>query len=50
VVVARRFKDLSQHGGIGDPMSASREKGERIFDAVVGKLRQIVEEIQAGVL
>lgn len=50
VVVARQFKDLSRHGGIGDPISASREKGERIFDAVVGKLRQIVEEIQTGVL
>jgi creatinine amidohydrolase len=50
VTVTRQFKDLSRHGGIGDPTSASREKGERIFDAVVGKLRQVVEEIQAGVL
>lgn len=50
VVVTRRFRDLSQHGGVGDPISASREKGERIFDAVLGKLRQIVDEIQAGVL
>jgi creatinine amidohydrolase len=50
VTVSRQFKDLSRHGGIGDPMTASGEKGERIFDAVVGKLRQVVEEIEAGVL
>jgi creatinine amidohydrolase len=48
--VSRPFKDLSRHGGMGDPMTASVEKGERIFDAVVGKLLHLIEEVQAGVL
>jgi creatinine amidohydrolase/Fe(II)-dependent formamide hydrolase-like protein len=48
--VTRQFKELSRHGGIGDPMTASAEKGERIFAAVVTNLIQVIDEIQAGIL
>jgi creatinine amidohydrolase len=50
VTVTRQFKELSRHGGIGNPMTASAEKGERILAAVVSKLVRVVDEIQAGIL
>ena len=31
-------------------MTASRQKGEQIFGAIVKKLRRVVEEIKSGVL
>jgi creatinine amidohydrolase len=48
VSVTRAFKDLSRHGGLGDPTTASREKGERIFAAIIEKLAQVVQEIRSG--
>lgn len=48
VSVTKAFKELSRHGGIGDPMTASREKGERIFAVIIDKLAQVVQEIRAG--
>lgn len=50
VSVTRTFKELSRHGGVGDPRTASAEKGERIFAAITDKLARVVEEIQTGVL
>lgn len=50
VSVTRQFKQISRHGGVGDPMTASAKKGDRIFALVVSKLAQVVEDIQAGVL
>jgi creatinine amidohydrolase len=50
VTVARQFKELSRHGGIGDPTTASAEKGERIFAAIVTNLVRVVDDIQAGIL
>ena len=48
VTVTKAFSELSRHGGIGDPMTASREKGERIFAAIIEKLALVVQEIRAG--
>jgi creatinine amidohydrolase len=48
VSVAKPFKELSRHGGIGDPRKASRDKGERILCAIVAKLAEVVREIQTG--
>jgi len=48
VTVVKPFKQLSQHGGIGDPRRASKEKGERIISAIVAKLAEVVREIQSG--
>jgi creatinine amidohydrolase len=50
VTVTRQFNKLSRHGGMGDPRTATAEKGERIFAVVVGNLVRVVEDIQAGVL
>jgi creatinine amidohydrolase len=46
--VSRAFADISAHGGVGDPRTASAEKGEQFFDAIVGRLRELVEELEAG--
>ena len=50
VSVAKPFKEMTRHGGIGNPRKASREKGERILSAIVAKLAEVVREIQAGSL
>lgn len=48
VSVAKPFKEMSRHGGIGDPRKASKEKGERILSALTTKLSEVVKEILAG--
>lgn len=50
VTVPRQFKEISQYGGVGDPTTASAEKGERIFAVIIDKLAQVVVDVQAGVL
>jgi creatinine amidohydrolase len=48
ISVTKTFKELTRHGGMGDPATASPEKGERIFAAVVDKLAQVVQEMRSG--
>jgi creatinine amidohydrolase len=48
VSVAKPFKEMSRHGGIGNPLKASKEKGERILSLIVEKLAEVVKEIQTG--
>lgn len=50
VTVSKPFKELSHHGGIGDPRSASKDKGEQILSAIVAKLAAVVRETQSGSL
>ena len=50
VSIIKPFKELSRHGGLGDPTTASAKKGERIFAAIVSKLAEVVREIQSGAL
>jgi creatinine amidohydrolase len=50
VAVAKPFKEMTRHGGIGDPRKASREKGDKILSVIVEKLSEVVKEIQAGKL
>ncbi|MEO6982587.1 MAG: creatininase family protein [Edaphobacter sp.] len=50
VTVPRPFDKLSPHGGLGDPRTASAEKGERILHATVSKLVRVVEEMRSGAL
>jgi creatinine amidohydrolase len=45
---SRSFADISNHGAIGDPRTASAEKGERFFKAIVDQLRELVEELESG--
>ena len=46
--VSRAFADISTHGGVGDPRTASAEKGEQFFSAIVNRLRELVEELESG--
>jgi creatinine amidohydrolase len=48
VAVAKPFKEMTRHGGIGDPRKASSEKGERILSVIIEKLAEVVNEIRAG--
>jgi creatinine amidohydrolase len=48
ISIVKAFEEISQHGGVGDPRTASREKGERILAAVITKLSLVVHEIQGG--
>ena len=50
VSVAKPFKEMSRHGGIGDQRKASKEKGERILSELTTKLSEVVKEILAGSL
>lgn len=40
--------ETSQHGGDGDPTSASAEKGERFFAVIVSRLAEVVKELESG--
>lgn len=50
VTTGKTFKELSGHGGIGDPTRASAEKGQRILELVLTKLVRIVHELQQGTI
>jgi creatinine amidohydrolase len=42
------FDEISSHGGVGDPRTASAEKGERFFEAIVTALAEIVTGMERG--
>lgn len=46
--VARAFADISANGGVGDPRTASAEKGEKFFAAIVDQLAELVRELESG--
>jgi len=46
--VSRRFSDISTDGAVGDPRTASAEKGERFFAAIVGQLAKLVQDLESG--
>ena len=46
--VSRTFAEISKHGGVGDPRTASAEKGEKFFTAIVDRLSELVAEIESG--
>jgi creatinine amidohydrolase len=50
VTVSRHFEEISEHGGVGDPRTASAEKGDRFFRVIVAKLKVLVEEIESGAI
>ena len=50
VTITKSFKNLTRHGGFGDPRPASAEKGERILEAIVQKLTCLIDNIQEGAL
>jgi creatinine amidohydrolase len=48
VSVSRHFSAISPHGAVGDPRTASPEKGERFFTVIVERLAKLVGEIKSG--
>ncbi len=42
-----RFDQRTAHGGVGDPTSASAEKGERMLDASADEITEQISEIRA---
>lgn len=48
VSISRHFSEISQHGAVGDPRTASAEKGERFFEVIVARLTKLVGEIESG--
>ncbi len=46
--VARTFAEISDHGGVGDPRTASAEKGKSFFTAIVEQLAGLVRDLQSG--
>jgi len=48
ISISRHFSEISQHGAVGDPRTATAEKGERFFEAIVVRLAKLVEEIESG--
>lgn len=45
---AMRFDEISRHGVVGDPTTASAEKGEAAFAIIVDALARLVRQIQTG--
>lgn len=46
--VSRTFAELSTTGTVGDPRTATAEKGERWFQVIVSRLALLVNEIESG--
>lgn len=46
--VSRIFAEISDHGGVGDPRTASAEKGEQFFAAIVSRLAELVSDLESG--
>jgi creatinine amidohydrolase len=46
--VSSSFADVSDYGGVGDPRTASSEKGEKFFAAIVNQLAELVSELESG--
>jgi creatinine amidohydrolase len=44
VAIYRTMKELTNHGGIGDPTAASAEKGERMLQAITRELRLLCDD------
>ena len=50
VSISRHFSEISKHGAVGDPRTASAEKGKRFFEVIVARLAKLVGEIESGQL
>jgi creatinine amidohydrolase len=48
--VSRSFSDISTFGAVGDPGTASAEKGEKFFEAILVRLRELVRAFESGEL
>jgi creatinine amidohydrolase len=48
--VSRSFSEISTFGAVGDPRTASPEKGEQFLEAIVARLGQLVRDFDSGAL
>ena len=48
VIDYRSMDRRTSHGGVGDPTSATVEKGEKLIQAIVGGLTEVVLKIRTG--
>lgn len=46
--ISRSFADISESGAVGDPRTASRDKGKQFLDVIVTRLVALVRELQSG--
>lgn len=46
--VSRTFAEISEYGGVGDPRTASEQKGKDFFDAIIRRLAQLVSDLESG--
>lgn len=46
--VSRSFSEISTEGAVGDPRTASAEKGQQFFDAIVAQLLELTRELESG--
>ncbi len=46
--VSRTFAEISTHGGVGDPRTASAEKGQMFFSAILSRLQRLVQDLESG--
>lgn len=46
----RTFEQMSNHGGFGDPTSATAEKGERFLAGITASLKSVIDDLRAGVI
>lgn len=44
----RTFEAMSRHGGFGDPTTATAERGEQFLTAIIGALREAVDDLRTG--
>lgn len=48
IAISRHFSEISHNGAVGDPTTASAEKGERFFGAIINRLAILVGELESG--
>jgi creatinine amidohydrolase len=48
VTISRHFSEISRSGAVGDPSTATAEKGERFFEVIISRLAKLVSEIESG--
>jgi creatinine amidohydrolase len=46
--VFRSFSEISANGGVGDPRTASAEKGKKFLSAIVTQLSELVRDLDSG--
>jgi creatinine amidohydrolase len=48
ISVWENYAKTSKHGGHGDPTTATRDKGQQFFAAIINRLADFVREMQSG--